>query len=68
MDQVAAQTGSVAELDPERFMRIHRSYIVSLDKIQSVERGQIIINSERITVADQYKEKFSSFMLGKTID
>jgi DNA-binding LytR/AlgR family response regulator len=56
------------ELDPERFMRIHRSYIVSLDKIQSVERGQIIINSERITVADQYKEKFSSFMSGKTID
>jgi DNA-binding LytR/AlgR family response regulator len=56
------------ELDADKFMRIHRSYIVSLDKIQSVERGQIIINGERITVADQYKEKFSAFMLGKTID
>jgi DNA-binding LytR/AlgR family response regulator len=56
------------ELDSEKFMRIHRSFIVSLDKIQSVERGQIIINAERITVADQYKEKFSLFLTGKTID
>jgi DNA-binding LytR/AlgR family response regulator len=56
------------ELDHEKFMRIHRSFIVSLDKIQLVERGQIIINGERITVADQYKEKFSAFMMKKTID
>jgi DNA-binding LytR/AlgR family response regulator len=47
----------------EDFMRVHRSFIVSLDKIMAVERGQIIIgNDVRITVAEQYKKKFSDFL------
>jgi len=56
------------ELPPDKFMRIHRSFIVALDKIQSVERSQIIIkNNIRITIADQYKEKFQNFITGKSI-
>jgi len=55
------------ELPADLFMRVHRSFIVALDKIQAVERGQILINKERITVADQYKEAFAAFMLGKSI-
>lgn len=50
------------ELSSDQFMRIHRSFIVALNKIESVERSQVIINKERITVADQYKEKFQSFL------
>ena len=50
------------ELPEENFMRVHRSFIVSLNKINSVERSQIIINNERITVAEQYKEKFQAFI------
>ncbi|MCX6257947.1 MAG: LytTR family DNA-binding domain-containing protein [Bacteroidia bacterium] len=56
------------KLPPDKFMRIHRSFIVALDKIQSVERSQIIIkNNVRITIADQYKEKFQDFITGKSI-
>jgi DNA-binding LytR/AlgR family response regulator len=55
------------ELPHDNFMRVHRSFIVALDKIQAVERGQILINKERITVADQYKEAFNAFMSGKSI-
>jgi two-component system, LytTR family, response regulator LytT len=55
-------------LPPNKFMRIHRSYIVALDKIQSVERSQIIINNNiRITIAEQYKEQFKDFINGKSI-
>ncbi len=56
-----------AELPNDRFMRVHRSFIVALDKIQAIERGQILINKERITVAEQYKENFNSFIKGRSI-
>lgn len=52
------------ELPGNQFMRVHRSYIIALDKIQSVERGQVLINGERITVADQYKQSFQEFVTG----
>jgi DNA-binding LytR/AlgR family response regulator len=49
-------------------MRIHRSFIIALDKIQMVERSQIIINPKiRISIADQYKEKFQEFISGKSM-
>jgi DNA-binding LytR/AlgR family response regulator len=55
-------------LAPSKFMRIHRSFIIALDKIQMVERSQVIINSKtRITVADQYKEKFQEFISGRSL-
>ena len=57
-----------AELPPQRFMRIHRSFVVSLDKIQTIERNQILINNARITVADQYKAKFQEFISNNSID
>jgi DNA-binding LytR/AlgR family response regulator len=45
------------------FMRIHRSFIVALDKVASFEKGQVIIgNAVRITVAEQYKKKFNTFL------
>ncbi|MBX3163984.1 MAG: response regulator transcription factor [Bacteroidetes bacterium] len=50
------------ELPEEQFMRVHRSFIVALNKISTVERNQIVINNERITVAEQYKERFYQFI------
>lgn len=55
-------------LTPNRFMRIHRSFIISLDKITSIEKGQVIIAGDRcITIADQYKDKFQSYLNTKMI-
>jgi DNA-binding LytR/AlgR family response regulator len=55
-------------LTPNRFMRIHRSFIISLDKITSIEKGQVIIAGDRcITIADQYKDKFQSYLNAKMI-
>lgn len=45
------------------FMRIHRSFIVALDKVTSFEKGQVLIgDSVRVTVAEQYKKKFNIFL------
>ena len=56
------------ELPENRFMRVHRSFIVALDKITVIERGQILINNERITVAEQYKNKFQQFIDRKSFN
>lgn len=42
-------------LPANRFMRVHRSYIVSLDKIDSIEDGAIIISRNTVPVADAYR-------------
>ena len=50
------------KLPAKKFMRIHRSYIVALDKIQSVSRQSVQIGTVNITVSDQYKEPFNKFL------
>jgi DNA-binding LytR/AlgR family response regulator len=55
------------ELPESKFMRIHRSFIVALDKIEEIERNQVIINKQRITVAEQYKNKFQQFISKNSI-
>ena len=47
-------------LPSKKFCRVHKSYIVAIDKIKSVERGVIIIADQRIPVSNTYKENFFS--------
>ncbi len=49
-------------LPKETFMRVHRSYIISLDHIQSVTKNQVSLGDIQITVSDMYKENFLKFM------
>jgi two-component system LytT family response regulator len=49
-------------LPAKRFCRVHKSYIVAIDKIKSVERGVIIIADQRIPVSSTYKERFFSMI------
>src|SRR5665213_1535335 len=50
------------KLPSKRFMRVHRSFIVSLDKINSITRNALQIGKINIAVGDQYKEAFSQFL------
>jgi DNA-binding LytR/AlgR family response regulator len=43
------------KLPSSRFMRVHRSYIVALNKIDFIEEGVININTTAIPVADAYR-------------
>lgn len=40
------------------FVRVHRSYIVSLKYIHSVQRNRILIDTVRIPIGNNYKEDF----------
>jgi two-component system response regulator LytT len=50
------------KLPSAKFMRVHRSFIVNLDKIGAVTRNTIQIGTVTIPVSDQYKENFSQFL------
>ena len=50
-------------LSTGRFLRVHRSYIVALDKIRSVDRNNCVyIGKEIIHVTDAYKEAFNAYL------
>jgi two-component system response regulator LytT len=50
------------KLPASKFMRVHRSFIVNLDKISAVTRNTIQIGAVTIPVSDQYKENFNQFL------
>jgi DNA-binding LytR/AlgR family response regulator len=51
-----------SKLPESRFMRVHRSFIVNLEKISTIERSRIIFGKTFIPVSDQYKEKFQEYL------
>jgi two-component system, LytTR family, response regulator LytT len=51
-----------ARLPADRFMRVHRSYIVSLNTVKVIERNRIVYGDVRILVTDQYRENFQKFL------
>jgi DNA-binding LytR/AlgR family response regulator len=45
-------------LPPNRFVRVHKSYIIALDKIASIERQEITIKDRIIPIGITYQEQF----------
>ncbi len=55
-------------LPPQRFMRVHRSFIVALAHIRSVDRNDCIyIGDEIIHVTEAYKEAFYQYLESKSV-
>ncbi len=50
------------KLPPSSFIRIHRSFIVSVDKIESITKNTVKIGKMIIPVSDQYKHVFKTFI------
>ncbi|MEI2759374.1 MAG: response regulator [Bacteroidia bacterium] len=46
------------KLPPEKFMRVHRSFIIALDKISHMDEGAVVINDKTIPIGKSYKEVF----------
>jgi DNA-binding LytR/AlgR family response regulator len=54
-------------LPEKHFIRVHKSYIVSINKIDSIERSRIFIGDKVIPVGDTYREEFFKIVDGKNI-
>jgi DNA-binding LytR/AlgR family response regulator len=50
------------KLPSRRFMRIHRSFIVALDKITSMTKSSVQVGKINIAVGSQYKDAFNRFV------
>ncbi len=51
------------QLPKDKFMRVHRSFIVNLDRVKVIERNRIVFDGNvYIPVGEQYKESFQSFV------
>lgn len=49
-------------LPANRFMRVHRSFIVQKDKIRIIDRGRIVFDKTFIPVSDSYKQQFQTYL------
>lgn len=49
-------------LPSDKFMRVHRSFIVALDKIDSVSKNIIQVGDHQIAVGENYKDQFLEFL------
>lgn len=48
---------------PDYFMRIHRSYIINLTKIQEVNKNRVIMDSDTyLPIGDMYREVFQTYL------
>ena len=50
------------KLPAGKFMRVHRSFIVNLEKIDTIDRSRIVFGKKYIPVGDQYRDKFQEFL------
>ena len=53
----------IEERLPASFMRIHRSYIINLDKIQEVNKNRVIMDADTyLPIGDLYKDAFQAYL------
>lgn len=45
------------QLPAHQFMRVHKSYVISLGKISFIERSRVCINNQLIPVSDTHKDR-----------
>jgi len=51
---------------PNYFMRIHRSYIINLKRIQEVNKNRVILDAETyLPIGDMYREDFTKYLDSK---
>jgi DNA-binding LytR/AlgR family response regulator len=55
-------------LPQSQFMRVHRSFIVNLSKIQTIERSRILFGEVYVPVSDNYKEQFWEFVKNQFLE
>ncbi len=49
-------------LPENQFFRIHKSYIIAIDKIKAIERNHVVINNERIPIGESYRIDFFNYL------
>lgn len=59
--------GVEEKLSSDRFMRVHKSYIISLEKIESVQKSQVIVAGTEIPIGEGYRHVLQHYINGKNL-
>jgi len=54
-------------LPANNFVRVHKSYIVPLDKIESIERNRIKIGEKLIPIGESYSKFFYNLLMERKL-
>lgn len=54
-------------LEPQSFIRVHKSYIVSIAKIDTIENNEIIVQSFRIPIGRGYREEIITRIINRKL-
>lgn len=54
-------------LPPSRFVRVHRSFIVNVDKIRTIERNRIVFGKVYIPISDSYRDHFMDVLSQRSL-
>lgn len=54
-------------LPSDRFVRVHRSFIVQVDKIQIIEHHRIVFGKIRVPISDSYKTSFYNLLHNRSL-
>lgn len=54
-------------LPTDKFMRVHRSFIVNMERAEALDRGQIVFGEKRIPVSDSYKDAVQAYVNGRLL-
>lgn len=52
---------------PSRFLKVHKSYLINFDKIESIESNGIVINGKQVPVSRIYKENIDGMVKNKIV-
>ncbi|MEM6525421.1 MAG: LytTR family DNA-binding domain-containing protein [Bacteroidota bacterium] len=52
------------QLEPNRFIRIHKSYLIAMDRIQEIRNGKVKVREKYLPIGDSYKKRFNDMVLG----
>lgn len=55
------------QLPSDRFVRVQKSFIVQLSKIEAIERNHILIGKDRIPIGDTYQEDLLNALSGSSL-
>lgn len=54
-------------LDRQSFIRVHKSYIVSIPKIESIENNELIVGTHRIPISRNYRDEVIDRVVNKKL-
>ena len=54
-----------SQLPADKFIRVHRSFVVAINKIEKIERHQLTINKVKIPLSEGYSQNLAAVLKGK---